>query len=270
MGRSANDSCVSDGPPAPAQVVVMAKYPAPGSVKTRLAAQIGGTAACRLYTAFVGDLADRLARARLPVCWAVWPPEAPFAALIPGQRCIAQVGRDLGERLDAAIRACAGASPLPVIAIGADAPHLEPACLLEAAAALGGGADVVLGPAADGGYYLIGLRTPCAALFQGIEWGSSSVLAATLARAQAARLRVHLLAETFDVDDVAGLAALRALLERDLVELPRTAAVLAELAPVIPAAGRPPPAASPSSDCVRGRRTPRRRERSRRPRPGTA
>jgi rSAM/selenodomain-associated transferase 1 len=265
MGRSANDSGVRDGPQPSAQVIVMAKYPAVGSVKTRLAAQIGAEAACRLYAAFVGDLADRLAATRLPVCWAVWPPEAPFAALVPGQRCIPQAGRDLGERLDAAIRACAAVSPLPVIAIGVDAPQLDPARLLEAAAVLADAADVVLGPATDGGYYLIGLRMPCAALFEGIDWGSSSVLEATLARAQAAHLRVHLLAETFDVDDTAGLAALRALIDRGLVELPRTAAALAGVTavagtgPVSPAAGRPRPGASPSSDCVPGRRTPRRR-----------
>jgi rSAM/selenodomain-associated transferase 1 len=205
----------------------MAKYPSPGSVKTRLSAQIGATAACRLYAAFVGDLAERLTRAGLPVCWAVWPPDAPFADLVPGQRCIAQVGRDLGERMEAAMQVCRGAAPLPVITVGADAPHLEPARLTEAAEALASDADVVLGPATDGGYYLIGLRAPCPSLFRDIAWGSSSVLDATLARARAAGLRVHLLAPTFDVDDAEGLAALRALLAAGGAVLPRTAAVLA-------------------------------------------
>jgi hypothetical protein len=195
-------------------------------VKTRLAAQIGAAAACRLYAAFVGDLGERLTVTGLPVCWAVWPPEAPFAALVPGQRCFAQVGRDLGERLEGALRTCLETTPLSAIAIGVDSPHLEPARLVEAADALAAGADVVLGPATDGGYYLIGLRAPCPALFRGIAWGSSSVLDATLARARAEGLRVHLLAPTFDVDDADGLAALRALLARGAVELPRTAAVL--------------------------------------------
>jgi rSAM/selenodomain-associated transferase 1 len=227
--RSSSTCGASGRPPAAAQVVVMAKYPSPGSVKTRLAAQLGAAAACRLYTAFVGDLAERLAIAGLPVCWAIWPPGAPFETLVPGQRCIAQVGRDLGERLEAAMRACLGEAALPVIAVGADAPHLEPDRLSEAAEALAGQADLVLGPAADGGYYLIGLRAPCPELFRGIAWGSSTVLDATLARARAAGLRVHLLAPTFDVDDVDGLAALQALLARGAVALPRTAAVLAEL-----------------------------------------
>ena len=91
---SSNDS----GPPR-AQLLVMAKYPSPGSVKTRLASQVGAVAACRLYDAFVRDLADRLAAVELPLTWAFWPPDAPFASLVPGKRSVPQVGRDLGERL---------------------------------------------------------------------------------------------------------------------------------------------------------------------------
>src|SRR4029453_17512182 len=228
--RSSSTSRASARPPA-AQVVVMAKYPSPGTVKTRLSAQIGATTACRLYAAFVGDLAERLTRAGLPVCWAVWPPDALFATLVPpGQRCIPQVAGDLGQRMEAAMRACRDVLPLPVIVLGADAPHLEPARLTEAAAALAGGADVVLGPATDGGYYLIGQTEPSPALFRDIAWGSSEVLDATLTRAHAAGLRVHLLAPTFDVDDADGLAALRALLAAGGVELPPTTAVLATMA----------------------------------------
>src|SRR5262245_62445800 len=108
MARSTRSSSTSraSAPPPAAQVVVMAKYPSPGLVKTRLSAQIGATTACRLYAAFVGDLAERLTRVALPVCWAVWPPDAPFAELVPaGQRCIAQAGNDLGQRMEAAMQA---------------------------------------------------------------------------------------------------------------------------------------------------------------------
>ncbi len=226
--RSSSISAGSDRPPVRAQVLVMAKYPSPGSVKTRLAERIGATAACALHEAFVRDLAARLTALGLPVCWAFWPPAAPFATLVPGQRCIAQLGRDLGERLEGAIRACLESMALPVLAIGADAPHLEPDRLTEAAVALGEGADVVLGPATDGGYYLIGLRAPCPPLFRDIDWGASSVLDTTLARARTAGLRVHLLAATFDVDDLDGLESLRALLARGEVQLPHTAAVLSD------------------------------------------
>ncbi len=227
--RSSSTSGASARQPAPAQVVVMAKYPSPGAVKTRLAARIGAAAACRLYAAFIADLAARLPEAGLPVSWAVWPPDAPFDALVPGQRCFAQIDGDLGARMDAAIRACLRASPLPVIVIGADAPHLEPDRLREAAAAIAAGADVVLGPATDGGYYLVGLRAPCPALFQDMVWSAPDVFAVTVARVRTAGRRLHLLQPSFDVDDAQGLAALRSLLAASGARLPRTAAVLAGL-----------------------------------------
>src|SRR5262245_9431304 len=273
--RSLNTWRGSGPPRAPAQIVVMAKYPSPGSVKTRLAAQIGAAAATELSAAFIRDLSARLRAAGLPVFWAVWPPDAPFARLVGRQRCIPQVGRGLGTRLGNAIRTCLESARLPVIAIGTDSPHLELARLGEAAGALAGGTDVVLGPATDGGYYLIGLRAPCPQLFRGIAWGSSTVLEATLARARTASLQVRLLAPTFDVDDLDGLETLRALLAGGTVELPHTATVLRTLPPAVtrrptPGDAPPRPAASPSSDCVPGRRTPRRRVRCRPRRSDTA
>ncbi len=191
-----------------------------------MAAQIGAGAACRLYEAFIRDLAGRLVALGFPVTWAFSPPAAPFAELVPGQRCVPQVGRDLGERMEAATRECLATLGLPVLTLGADAPHVDAGSVREAAVALGGAADVVLGPAADGGYYLIGLRRSRPELFRDVAWGSSSVLATTLARAADAGLRVRLLAPTFDVDDAAGLDALRALLAGGTVALPHTAAVL--------------------------------------------
>jgi hypothetical protein len=204
----------------------MAKYPSPGTAKTRLGARIGFQAACRLSEAFIRDLGDRLAALGLPVTWAFWPPTAPFAGLVAGQRCVPQVGGDLGERLEAGMVDCLAARRLPVLAIGTDAPHIDAANLREGAEAIGGGADVVLGPATDGGYYLIGLRAPHPELFRDIAWGSSSVLEATLERARGAGLRVHLLPTTFDVDDEGGLEELRALLARGTIALPHTAAAL--------------------------------------------
>jgi rSAM/selenodomain-associated transferase 1 len=207
-------------------VLVMARYPSPGSVKTRLASQIGAEAAWRLYDAFVRDLADRLEALELPVTWAFSPPDAPFQALMPEKRCVPQVGGDLGERLEHAVSECFDAVPAPVIVIGVDSPHLDLARVREAADALGAGADVVLGPALDGGYYLIGLRAPSAVVFHDIVWGSSSVLDTTLSRAHGAGLRTRLLEPTFDVDDADGLRALRAVLSRGEVDLPRTRAAL--------------------------------------------
>jgi uncharacterized protein len=230
MTRSTPSSPSSrDSGPPPAQLLVMARYPSPGSVKTRLASQIGAETAWRLYDAFVRDLADRLELVQLPLTWAFWPPDAPFRTLMPGTRCIPQTGGDLGERLEHAVGECFEALHAPVIVIGVDSPHLDLARVREAADALAGGVDVVLGPALDGGYYLIGLRAPSAAVFRGIVWGSSSVLETTLSRTREAGLRAQLLEPTFDVDDADGLRALRAVLSRGEVDLPRTRAALALL-----------------------------------------
>lgn len=211
------------------RLVVMARYPTPGRVKTRLAATVGAQAACVLYRAFILDLAARLRPLPYDVAWAYWPPGAPFADLVPGFRCRAQEGPDLGGRLAGALDAELARGPGPVLAIGADAPHVAAAVLAEAAGALAGPADVVLGPAADGGYYLIGLRAPAPALFTDIAWGTDAVLAETRRRAARAGLVVHLLPSEFDVDEAADLRRLRALLARGDVALPATAEVLATL-----------------------------------------
>jgi len=91
----------------------------------------------------------------------------------------------------------------------------------------------VLGPALDGGYWLIGVRAAAPSLFRGISWGGACVLAETRKRAAAAGLRTHLLPSTFDVDEAPDLVRLRALLARRQVDLPRTATVVRSL--VLPA-----------------------------------
>src|SRR4029077_5215707 len=216
----------SDSAPPRAQLLVMAKYPSPGSVKTRLASQIGEAAACRLYDAFVRDLADRLEAVELPLTWAFWPPDAPFPSIVPGKRCVPQAGSDLGERLEHAVAECFRAIPAPVIVLGVDSPPRDLAWLREAADALAGGADGVFGPAEDGGYYLIGLREPSSRIFRDVAWGSSGVLDATLAKARDAGMRVHLLQPTFDVDDADGLRTPRGVLARGEVQRPRARSAL--------------------------------------------
>jgi rSAM/selenodomain-associated transferase 1 len=205
----------------------MAKYPAPGRVKTRLAGALGDERACTLYRAFVLDLADRLAALPYAVRWAFWPVEAPFATLVPGAPCTPQRGRDLGERMANAFVAAFAEHPSPVVMIGADAPHVPSEWLAEAFTALADGADAVLGPAEDGGYYLIGLAGPTPGLFTGVPWSTSEVLDATLARAAGLGLATRLLAPSFDIDEPDDVTRLRSLLDRGIVELPRTAALLA-------------------------------------------
>jgi rSAM/selenodomain-associated transferase 1 len=228
--------------------VVLAKHPAPGRVKTRLATALGAGAACALYEAFVRDLALRLRAARLPVWWAFTPAAAPFARLVRTRRCFPQRGRDLGARIDHAMRVVHARTGGPVVALGADAPHVSLARLGRAARALARGADAVLGPALDGGYYAIGLRTPCAALFEGIPWSTHGVAAATRRRCRRLGLSCIELAADFDVDEPRDLARLARLAGRRPREFPHVRAALEGLSR---RAGSLPPVASPSSGCVR-------------------
>jgi rSAM/selenodomain-associated transferase 1 len=209
----------------------MAKYPAPGRVKTRLAVELGAERASALYEAFVLDLAGRLAGMPYAVRWAFWPPDAPFTTLVPSVDARAQRGGDLGERMGGAIATAFAEGPGALVVIGADAPHVAAERLEEAFAALGGGADLVLGPADDGGYYLLGLSAPMPELFTGIPWSTPQVLRATLDQASRLGLAARLLPPTFDVDEAADLARLRALLADGRVDLPRTSALLAECPP---------------------------------------
>jgi rSAM/selenodomain-associated transferase 1 len=217
-------------------------------VKTRLAGAIGADAATALYRAFVLDLARRLRRTRLPVWWAFTPGSAPFAALVRSRRCFPQRGRDLGARIHHALRTAGARSGGPVLAIGADAPHVSARELLRAARALERGADIVLGPAVDGGYWLIGMRTPRRALFERVPWSTRRVAAVTRRRCRAHGLSCVEVARDFDVDDLDGLAALARIVQRRRREFPNMRAVLRRLNR---RAGWPRPGASPSSDCAR-------------------
>jgi len=211
----------------------MAKHPAPGRVKTRLAAAIGAAAAVSLSRAFIRDLATRLAALPYAVTWAYWPRGAPFRALLGvqpvGWRCCLQRGRDLGERMANAIRDELARGSWPVVVIGADVPHLPTGLLADAMGALASGSDLVLGPAIDGGYYLIGVKAPQPALFTELPWGSEAVFTATRRRARRLGLRTHVLSPTFDVDEGKDLDRLRALIDGGAVDLRHTARVLARV-----------------------------------------
>jgi rSAM/selenodomain-associated transferase 1 len=217
-------------------------------VKTRLAATIGAAAACALYRGFVRDLAARLDRIGVPVWWAYTPSGAPFARLVASRRCFPQRGRDLGRRIDHAMRVVHRASGGPVIALGADMPHVARREIARAGRALAGGADVVLGPAVDGGYYLIGTRMPQRAMFDDIAWGTGAVAAATRRRCRALGLALVELSPGFDVDGVRDLVALAGVVRRRPGEYRHTGAVLRRLSR---RGGALPPAVFPSSRCGR-------------------
>ena len=192
----------------------MMRVPGREAVKTRLHAALGPEAATLLYRCLVLDMLDVAGRVPgvLPVA-AFSPPaaEAAMAGLVPGgMRCVAQRGDDLGARMANLIADLLAAGHPGVLVTGSDLPTVPIEHLAEAARVLSGdGADVVLGPAEDGGYYVIGLRRPAPELFADVAWGTAAVLEVTLARARALGLRAHLLPEWHDVDTVDDVARLR-------------------------------------------------------------
>jgi hypothetical protein len=187
-------------------LLIFAKYPEPGKVKTRLAASLGAGAAASLYEMFIRKVLETAARSGAPKIFVAMSPEtkmASFREKFPGDyELFAQIASsDLGERIIAAARHVFAQSCSRVLIIGTDSPNLLLAFLEEANRALDSH-DIVIGPAEDGGYYLIGMKHVQTALFEGIAWSTSEVLAQTLERADAQKLRVHLLPQWYDVDDL--------------------------------------------------------------------
>jgi len=217
-------------------LAVMARAPGSEAVKSRLHAALGVAPATLLYRCFLLDGLDAAAAlSGLAPVLAYSPPRAlrAMAALAPpGLRLVAQRGGDLGARMARLVAGLLADGHRAALLVGSDLPTLPSAYLAEAAQVLAeGAADVVLGPAEDGGYYLIGLARPAPALFEGIAWGTDGVLEATRARARGLGLREHLLPPWYDVDTAADLDRLR----RDLAPpgpgAPRTRRWLAAFAP---------------------------------------
>ncbi|MGN6563238.1 MAG: TIGR04282 family arsenosugar biosynthesis glycosyltransferase [Thermomicrobiales bacterium] len=212
-------------------LLIMAKTPRPGAVKTRLCPPLTPGLAADLYRAFLRDtIAAGLA---LPgtALGVIYPPvaddDALRALLPPGAFAWPQEGQGLEAGLSGAFAQAFAAGYRRVVIVSSDSPTLPPALLAEAFAALDD-YDVVLGPALDGGYYLIGLTTPHRHLFTAIAWSTAAVYQQTLNRAADCRLRVHSTAPWTDVDTAADLATLAAHCATGAA--PHTAAILGNAA----------------------------------------
>jgi rSAM/selenodomain-associated transferase 1 len=188
-----------------ALLIIFAKEPRPGQVKTRLSPPLSPEAAAQLYHSFLQDILDEMAQVpemRLAVAFSPSTAQLFFRGLAPpGTELFPQEGADLGERMARAFARALAAGFGPVLLRGSDVPDLPAAVVSEANAVLAAGqAQVVLGPATDGGYHLVGLTEPQPALFQGPAWSSSTVLTDTLRLARQLGLRVHLLPPWSDID----------------------------------------------------------------------
>lgn len=187
------------------RILVFAKAPTPGRVKTRLVPALGEAVAAALQRQLIERTLSTALQAGLGQVelWCTPGTNDAFFSACAKQHGIglrAQGEGDLGARMARALE-CALADSAPALLIGSDCPALTPKYLREAALALGEGNDAVIGPAEDGGYVLIGLaRSPPAPLFGDIAWGSAAVLRETRARLARLHWRWRELATLWDVD----------------------------------------------------------------------
>lgn len=207
------------GPSPHSALLMVAKRPAPGRTKTRLTPPLMPEQAAALYECFLRDTVELMRQVPgVQPAIAYLPAEerAYFEALAPGFELIRQQGNDLGERLDNALNHYLSRDYTRVTIMNSDGPNLPVAFVAGAFQALDDGADVVLGPSDDGGYYLIGLKRPAPRLLREVRMSTPEVLADTLHLAAQENLRVALLPAWYDVDDSDSLARLRA----ELAEAP--------------------------------------------------
>ncbi|MDH3526832.1 MAG: TIGR04282 family arsenosugar biosynthesis glycosyltransferase [Gammaproteobacteria bacterium] len=187
-----------------ARIQVFARSPEPGQTKTRLIPLLGETGAAAFHARLVNDRLSMLTTAGLcPV--ELWC--SPSSSTTFFQDCRErydvslhdQCAGDLGMRMHHALASALEHTEAALL-VGTDCPSLGAADIDEAFTRLQQGIDVVLGPAHDGGYYLVGMQQPAPALFSGIPWGSSTVFAESVGRLEQLGLSHHCLAERMDVD----------------------------------------------------------------------
>ena len=185
------------------KLIAFVRAPKPGQVKTRLAKTVGGVTAAEIYQRLMDQLFKNLKPLRdVELRFTPDLAKDEFGRwLRPGWELAPQGPGDLGTRLARAFQECFAQGSQAVVVIGSDCPAVVPDDIESAWRSLATN-DVVLGPARDGGYWLIGLRAPRPCLFETIPWSTSEVLETTLRRASDARLAVQLLRTLQDIDTV--------------------------------------------------------------------
>jgi rSAM/selenodomain-associated transferase 1 len=183
---------------------IFARHPVPGKVKTRLAAELGEKRAAEIYGAFITDLADRfrgIAAARI-LCYCPGSTDSRhyFEAVVGRDyRLWPQPDADLGARMQRFFEDHIRSAGDRAVIIGSDSPTL-PQDFVERAFSALDTADCVIGPATDGGFYLIGMCDRTWPVLSGVEWSTSRVLDQTVQRLEACGARLALLPAWYDVD----------------------------------------------------------------------
>jgi rSAM/selenodomain-associated transferase 1 len=216
-----NDACT---------LVIMAKAPRPGTVKTRLALKIPVDAVTELYRCLLDDTMS-LARSLSTVEVAIMCPAADAEALTQLAQgavpVVAQKGEGLAAGLTSVFAHFTAGGQRRVVAFNSDSPHLPSSVLASAFETLADH-DVVVGPTNDGGYYLVGAKAAHAALFDGDGMGTQTALEALLARARGLLLSVGFTDPSYDIDVGGDLTRLAAELRTAPNRAPRTAMWLKE------------------------------------------
>src|SRR5579864_1545840 len=206
-------------------LIIMAKAPKPGSVKTRLIPGLAPNAVADFYCCLLHDTLT-LARSLGDVEVAIMCPDSDVGELaeLAGSKTIvvAQKGEGLAAGLTSVFAHFAGDRPRPTIAFNSDSPHL-PASVLEAAFETVEAHDLVVGPTHDGGYYLVGAKSSHPTLFAGDGMGTSSALERLLSRARTLKLSVGFAETFYDIDTVEDLTRLAEELRLNPGRAPRTA-----------------------------------------------
>ena len=194
-------------------LMVFVKYPAPGAVKQRLAQHLGTDRAAEIYKKIAETIVQKVTPASsedyiLEIYFSPQEDEKLVRQwLAENEYFSPQQGSDLGARMNNAFQHAFAAGYTKALLIGSDCPDIS-RTIVSRGFMLLDTHDIVLGPAHDGGYYLIGLRRPDPGLFYGVDWGTGRVLQQTLDKINAANLAVALLPELRDIDRIEDLKIL--------------------------------------------------------------
>jgi rSAM/selenodomain-associated transferase 1 len=198
-------------------LLVMARAPVPGRVKTRLLPDLNPEQCASLSLAFLKDAIALAGQLPLYTPFLAYTPgnsSKLFRGLVPsGMELVPQTLGDLGERMNQLIVTMEIRDYSPVILIGTDIPFLQPDTLQSAISELEH-VDICLGPSRDGGYYLLGMNRSDERIFRNIKWSTPDVLKQTMRNAQEARLSVSLLEEYSDIDTFDDLQSLNIDIDR--------------------------------------------------------
>lgn len=212
-------------------LIVFAKLPRPGQVKTRLTALLSPEEAARLYAAFLQDALDVYLGLEADVRLYFGPSdqEIPTEFQPAGVSVHWQKGEGLGARMAAAFAETFVAGYKKAVIIGTDHPTLPEAFVQQSFHVLDGSKAISIGPSEDGGYYLLGMNTFYPQVFQNMTYSHDQVFRQTLDRAEATGADIHVMPEWYDIDDPETLMRLAGDLETAEQPLERTRRVMAKL-----------------------------------------